>query len=86
MGNAAGKKACGVSLAKHLRLSREQGERGRARRLQPEGERAPGGEKGMQWLGGWGSLLVPLVTRLRVTADLLSRRLLVGIGVEAARA
>jgi len=44
------------------------------------------GEKGMQWLGGWGSLLVPLVTRLWVTADLLSRRLLVGMGAEATRA
>ena len=43
LGKAAGNKACGVSLAKHLRLSREQGEKGRARRLQLGGESAPGG-------------------------------------------
>ena len=52
--NAAGKKACGVSLAKHLRLSREQGERGRAKRLQPGGDRTPGGgerDSMARWLG-----------------------------------
>ena len=54
LGNAASRKACGVSLARHCRRSREQGERGRAKRLQPGGDRTPGGgerDSMAKWLG-----------------------------------